>query len=53
MHRWPLFFGLTACCSNLARCHQVTNVFLQELVVVIQLVVLLSDGFDAVEYRDQ
>lgn len=35
--------------SNLAGAHQVTNVLLEELIVAVQLVVLLSDGFDALE----
>ena len=39
----------TSGCSDLARAHQFTNVALQELVVVIQLIVFLADGFDAVE----
>lgn len=36
-------------CRNLAGAHQVTNVFLEELVVVVELVVLFPHSLDAVE----
>jgi hypothetical protein len=34
---------------DLASAHQVANVLLQELVVVIELVMFFANGFDAVE----
>ena len=40
---------MTTCGRDFASAHQVTNVFLQELVVVIKLVVLFANGFDTVE----
>jgi hypothetical protein len=39
--------------GNLGRAHQIANVFLQELVVAIQLVVLLLDGFYTVEQHQK
>ena len=38
---------------DFARAHEIANVFLQELVVAVQLVVLLLDGLDAVEDHDE
>ena len=38
---------------DLASAHQVANVLLQELVVVIKLVVLLAHRLDATEYREE
>jgi hypothetical protein len=46
-----LFLAPTARRCDLARAHQIANVFLQEFVVVIQLIVLLLDGFYAMKYR--
>jgi hypothetical protein len=48
-----LLLAATARGRNLAGAHQVANVLLQELVVVIKLVVLFTDGFDAVKDRDE
>lgn len=39
--------------GDLAGAHQVTNVFLQEFVVAIELVVLLLDGLDTVENEEE
>jgi hypothetical protein len=44
-----LFLALTTCGCDFASAHQVANVLLQELVVVIKLVVLFANGFDTVE----
>jgi hypothetical protein len=40
---------LTACGSNFASAHQVANVLLQKLIVVVKLIVLFANGFNAVE----
>lgn len=39
--------------GNLARVHKIANVLLQELVVVVKLIVLFSNGLDAGEYHDE
>lgn len=39
--------------GDLGGAHEVTNVLLQKLVVVVELVVLLADGLDAVEDGDE
>jgi hypothetical protein len=44
-----LFLALTTCGCDFASAHQIANVLLQELVVVIKLVVLFANGFDTVE----
>ena len=36
-------------CRDLARTHEVANVFLKEAVVVVQLIMLLLDCLDTVE----
>lgn len=46
---FPLFFALAWCGSNFTRSHEIANVLLEELVVVIELVVFFSDGLDAVK----
>ena len=45
---------LPACTSrcDLRRRHQISDVFLEELVVIIELVVLFLHRFDAVEYLE-
>ncbi len=45
---WSLL-ALASRGRNLARAHEVPNVFLQEFVVVVELVVLLLDDFDSVD----
>lgn len=44
-----LFLALGTCSGDLASGHEITDVLLKELVVVVELVVLLSYGLDAVE----
>lgn len=44
-----LFLSSASRRCNLARAHQVTNVLLKKFVVVVELVVLFSYRFDAVE----
>lgn len=44
-----LFLALGWRGSDFTRGHQIANVFLEELVVVIELVMFFSDGLDAVE----
>lgn len=49
-----LFLALaTTCGRDFASAHQVANVFLQELVVVIKLVVLFANGFYTVENGEE
>ena len=53
-HNAKALFSLFLPPARASRCdlrsrHQVANVLLQELVIVVQLVVLLLDGLDAVE----
>lgn len=47
-----LFGSARRRCCDFARAHEIANVFLQELVVAVQLVVLLLDSLDAVEYHE-
>jgi hypothetical protein len=44
-----LFLALTTCGCNFAGAHQVANVLLQKLVVVVKLIVLFANGFNAVK----
>jgi hypothetical protein len=48
--RERLFLAPTAGCRNLAGRHQVTNILLKELVVIIELIVLTSHRLDAAKY---
>lgn len=45
-----LLFNPAARGCNLAGAHEIANVFLEEFVVGVELVVLLLHGLDAVEY---
>jgi hypothetical protein len=47
--RQSLFLATGSRSRDFAGAHQVANVFLQEFVVVVQLVVLFPDGFKSVE----
>lgn len=47
-----LFLALGASGGDLARGHEVADVFLEELVVVVELVVFFPDGLDPVEYGE-
>src|SRR3569833_1314258 len=49
----PLFLVPTARRCNLAGAHEVSDVLLKELVMVVELVVFFLDGFDAVEDGEQ
>ena len=52
--RWSrLFLDPATRRRDLASAHQVANVFLKELVVVVELVVLLANGLDTVEDGDE
>jgi hypothetical protein len=50
---WSRSFLAPAGCCNLTRTHEVANVLLQKLVVVVKLVVFVSDGLDSTEYRQE
>jgi hypothetical protein len=53
---WLSVLFLPPTCSrrrDFRRAHQVADVLLQELVVVVELVVFFLDGFDAVEDFDE
>jgi len=47
--RRRLFLRFGASCCEFARRHKVPNVFLQKLVVVVELVVLFLDGLDTIK----
>jgi hypothetical protein len=53
LQRYLSLLSLATRCGNLAGAHQVTNILLQELVVVVELVVLFLDRFDAMEDCDE
>lgn len=48
-----LFLDSPGRCGDFAGAHQVTNVFLQKLVVAVEFVVLLANGFYAVKYVNE
>lgn len=48
-NRYDSFLPAITRCSNLTGAHEVANIFLQELVVVVELVMFLANGLDAVK----
>lgn len=46
---WPSLLGAAGRGGNVAGAHEIADIFLQEPVVVVEFVVLLADGLDAVE----
>lgn len=50
---WHSFLSAATRCGNLGGTHEVTNVLLEELVIVVKLVVLFTHSLDTVENGDE